>query len=117
MSPQKENKASYRDVLRFAIHYWKPKKHLGLTAGALMALSVTMDSILPVFTGRIVDALAHAETDREAGFTLALHAFGGFVALNVLYHCFRVPAMFTWNSFAVDNLYRIVTDGMKKVQR
>ena len=117
MTPAKENKAGYRDVLRFAVHYWKPKKWIGIAAGAMMMAAVVMDSIVPVFTGRIVDAMTKHNAGDASALKGAWSAFWGFAVLAALNQSFRVSSLFCWNRFAVSNLYRIVTDGMKKVQR
>jgi ATP-binding cassette, subfamily B, bacterial len=116
MSKNKES-VGYRNLFRFALHYWKSRKWVGITAALCMMLSVIMDSIVPVYTGRIVDAMTRHGTDDAAAWAGAWAAFWGFAALAVLHHTFRVGAMLLWNNFAVYNLYNIVTDGMQKVQR
>jgi len=114
---KRERKTTARDVLRFARHYWAPKKTLGVMAALTMLLSVAMDAILPVYTGRIVDALTgHAAADAGA-LHAAWAAFFGFAALAALHQILRIISMFYWNAFAVHNLYMIVTDSMRKVQR
>jgi len=117
MTAEKEKKAGYRDILRFAVHYWRPKKWLGITAAAAMMVAVVMDSILPVYTGRIVDALSRHSANETAAWDAALSAFWGFVVLVIGNQVFRISSVYTWNLFAIDNLYRIVTEGMRKVQR
>ncbi len=117
MTAAKENKASYRDVLRFAVHYWKPEKWSGIAAAAGMMAAVVTDSIVPVYTGRIVDAMTKHGTDDAAAWAGAWAAFWGFAVLALMNQSFRVTAMFVYNRFAANCLYRIVTDGMKKVQR
>ena len=59
-------KTGYRNVFRFALHYWKPGKWMGISAAGLMMAAVMMDSFVPVYTGRIVDAMTHHGTD-DAG--------------------------------------------------
>ncbi|MBU6475251.1 MAG: ABC transporter ATP-binding protein [Alphaproteobacteria bacterium] len=117
MTPVKENTAGYRDVLRFAAHYWRQGLRLGAAAAALMMAAVTMDSIVPVYTGRIVDAMSRHGTHDAAALRQAWAAFRGFIVLALFNVAFRTGSMFCWNRFAVHNLYRIVTDGMRKVQR
>jgi ATP-binding cassette subfamily B protein len=117
MTPAKEKKAGYRDVLRFAVHYWRPQKWLGIVAAAAMMASVVTDSIVPVYTGRIVDAMTKHGAGEAAAWAGAWAAFWGFAVLALLNQAFRVGSMFVYNRFAVGCLYRIVTDGMKKVQR
>lgn len=114
---KKEIKVSGRDVCRFALHYWRPRMKIGLAAGGLMLASVLMDAIVPVFTGRIVDAMTNIKTDGDAAIQAAWAAFGGFAVLALLHQGLRLLSVFLWNKFAVDNLQAIVTDGLQKVQR
>ncbi len=117
MTSVKENTAGYRDVLRFATHYWRQGLRLGILSAALMMAAVTMDSIVPIYTGRIVDAMSKHSLHDAVALHKALAAFWGFFVLALLNVAFRTGSMFCWNRFAVHNLYRIVTDGMRKVQR
>lgn len=114
---KKERQTSWRDVMRFSWHYWRPNKWLGVGAAVLMLASVEMDAVVPVYTGKIVDAL----TTHAPGDPVALHdawmAFWGFTVLALLHQVLRIGSMFFWNTFAVRNLYAIVTDGLQKVQR
>lgn len=83
-----------------------------------MMTAVLTDCVLPLYTGHIIDAVSqHDVSDMSLAASFAWKAFLGYVALGFLYHCFRISAVFTWNKFAVRNLYAIVTDGMRKVQR
>lgn len=113
----KERKSSYKDIIRFSLHYWAPKKGLGLAAAALMMASVVMDALIPIYTGRIVDAMTGHGTNAASAWQGAWNAFWGFVSLAVLNQIFRSASDFCWVRFAVRNLYSIVTDGRRKVQR
>ncbi|MBI3441508.1 MAG: ABC transporter ATP-binding protein [Proteobacteria bacterium] len=113
----KENKASYRDVVRFTLHYWTPQKWVGIAAAILMMVSVVTDSIVPVYTGRIVDAMTRHGASEASAWKGSWAAFWGFATLAVLHQLFRLLSTSYWNYFATGNLYRIVTDGMQKVQR
>lgn len=114
---KKELQISWKDVMRFAWHYWRPSKWSGAAAAALMLASVSMDAIVPVYTGKIVDAMtSHASGDASA-WDAAWAAFWGFSLLALMHQVLRVGSLYFWNHFAVRNLYRIVTDGLHKVQR
>ncbi len=117
MTSVKENTAGYRDVLRFAMHYWRQRLKLGVASAVLMMAAVSMDSIVPVYTGRIVDAMSRHGIHDAAALQRAWAAFWGFVVLALLNMALRISSMLFWNRFAVHNLYRIITDGMRKVQR
>lgn len=118
--PEEEKKQSNvkaRDVMRFAIHYWRPRVKLGGAAAVLMLASVLMDAIVPIYTGRIVDAMINVGRDGDAAMQAAWYAFGGFTVLALLHQVLRLVSLYFWNRFAVDNLQAIVTDGLQKVQR
>ena len=112
----KELQISYKDVMRFAWHYWRPSKASGIAAAVLMLASVSMDAIVPVFTGKIVDAMTNNTADGPA-WNDVWYAFWGFAILALMHQVLRIGSLYFWNHFAVSNLYRIVTDGLHKVQR
>jgi ATP-binding cassette subfamily B protein len=114
---KKERQISYKDVMRFAWHYWRPNKMFGIAAAVLMLTSVSMDAIVPIYTGRIVDAMVgHAPGD-TAAWNDAWAAFWAFALLAFLHQALRVGSLYFWNGFAVRNLQKIVVDGLYKVQR
>ncbi len=114
---KKERQVSWKQVFRFSCHYWKPNKWLGVGAAVLMLLSVSMDAIVPVYTGKIVDAMTNHKPGDSAAWEAAWGAFFAFVVLAFLHQALRIGSMFFWNAFAVRNLYAIVTEGLQKVQR
>lgn len=107
---------SAHDVMRFAWHYWRPNKKLGAAAAVLMLASVSMDAILPVYTGKMIDAMTGQGgiVDRAGA---AWAAFAVFAGLSFAHLALRLGSLHFWNRFAVRNLYAIVTDGLHKVQR
>ena len=113
----KEKKPGWRNIMRFAFHYWRPNALLGVTGTALMLLSVVMDAILPVYTGKIIDALTQKQNSDAEAWRMVWAAFTVFALLAFANQAFRLLAMAFWNRFAVRNLYAIVTEGLRKVQR
>ncbi|HYD17622.1 MAG TPA: ABC transporter ATP-binding protein [Patescibacteria group bacterium] len=114
---KKERQVSTKDVLKFAWHYWRPNKWFGVGAAVFMLTSVSMDAVVPIYTGRIVDAMVgHAPGDTSA-WNEAWAAFWAFAALAFMHQALRIGSMFFWNAFAVRNLQKIVIDGLQKVQR
>lgn len=113
----KKNNVSYRDVARFAWHYCRRRKKSGFGALALIMAAVAADSLVPIYTGRIVDALVTGAAGDRAAMHTAFAAFGMFLLLAVSYHVLRAAAVYLWNWFAVRNLYDIVTESLQKVQR
>lgn len=114
----KKASVSAREVWRFACHYWRPNKKLGVAAACLMLASVLMDAIVPIYTGRMVDAMTgDSIADMTAATRAAWQAFVAFTILAVMHQALRLGSLWFWNHFAVRSLQAIVTDGMRKVQR
>lgn len=112
-----ENRPTYKDVIRFAFYYWKPNRKVGITAAVLMLSAVAIDAIIPIYTGKMIDAMtSHAPSDVSAA-DAAWMAFAYFTVLGFAQQGLRVLSMLFWNKFAVRNLYAVVTDGLSKVQR
>ncbi len=72
-----------RTVLAFTFRHWsRQKPQVALIAGAIAA-STLADVFMPLFAGRLVDALTLLSGDRVAARDAALTAFGAMVALGV----------------------------------
>jgi ATP-binding cassette subfamily B protein len=70
-------------VLTFTFAHWRRQPALlALIASAITAATVA-DIFIPLFAGRLVDALAGATADREAALHAALMAFAAMAALGV----------------------------------
>jgi ATP-binding cassette subfamily B protein len=113
---QQKHAVSWKDIARFSWNYWRPNKWFGAGSAAMMLLSVSMDAVVPVYTGRIVDAMRSMPGDNEA-WRAAWAAFWMFAVLAFLHHALRNGSLFLWNSFAVRSLQGIVTEALHKVQR
>ncbi|MBI1215460.1 MAG: ATP-binding cassette domain-containing protein [Alphaproteobacteria bacterium] len=108
---------SYKDVARFTWHYWRPNKWLGVASAALMLSAVSMDAIVPVYSGKIIDALTNHTPGDTAAEHAAWMAFMGFTLVGLTNQILRVCSIYFWNRFATRNLSAIVKDGLQKVQR
>ena len=113
----KKDRVSHRDIARYAWHYCKRRKKSGFGALALMMGAVMADSIIPIYAGRMVDALVNGTAGDKTALAAALAAFGMFLLMSVTYNALRASAIYVWNWFAVRNLYDIVTESLHKVQR
>ncbi|MDD9900142.1 MAG: ABC transporter ATP-binding protein, partial [Alphaproteobacteria bacterium] len=108
---------SWRDTMRFVLHYWKPEWYFGVAAAVLMLFSVGVDAIVPVYTGKIVDAMTSPDVAEGARADAAWHAFVIFAALAVAHQAFRIFSFLFWMRFAVRNLHQVSVDGLYKVNR
>jgi ATP-binding cassette subfamily B protein len=75
---------TFRDVLGFTWRHWQRQPWLvaGI-AGAMMAATVS-DVLMPVFAGRLVDAVGLIDADRDAARREALAALAAILALGVV---------------------------------
>ncbi|MBA3520127.1 MAG: hypothetical protein H0T75_21385 [Rhizobiales bacterium] len=75
---------TFRDVLRFTFAHWRRQGRLASwVAGAILVATAT-DVLLPVFAGRLVDAVALRGADREAALDQALIALGVLIGLGLV---------------------------------
>jgi ATP-binding cassette subfamily B protein len=110
-------KVGYRDVVRFSWNYWRKRPRTGTLLVGLMVAATVVDVFVPIYTGKIIDALVTYSPGDAEGMDKALHYLLIFVALGMSYNVLRWASVSLWNWYAVRNLYEIVTDAMQKVQR
>lgn len=110
-------KIDYKDVWAFTWHYWKQRPKSGITIIALMLGATFIDTFIPVYTGKIIDTLVAAKPGDSAALHQVLVYLGIFIALNISFHLLRTASIALWAKFAVHNLYSILKDAMRKVQR
>src|SRR5215813_8882782 len=75
---------TFRDVLGFTWRHWR--RQPWLVAGIAVAImgATIADVLMPVFAGRLVDAVGLIDADREAARQAALAALAAIVALGVV---------------------------------
>jgi ATP-binding cassette subfamily B protein len=119
MTDEQKNKphVTYRDIARFSWHYFRRRKLAGFGSLALMMTAVAADSAIPIYTGRMVDAMINGVAGDEIALKAAAAAFGMFFMLAALHTILRTSSVYVWNWFAARNLYDIVTEALQKVQR
>lgn len=111
------DKIGYRDVWNFSRHYWRKRPKTALFLVVLMITATLADTIFPIYTGKIVDALAGHTPGDEDALSEVMGYLGIYIALSVSFHTLRWLSITLWARFAVRCLYEIVTDAMHKVQR
>lgn len=110
-------KVTFAKCLQFARNYWRRTALPGIGAVVFMLSSVLVDTLIPVYSGQIVDAMTQGDNSVEVAAGIAFHAFALFMFFGVVHHLLRFVSFVLWNKFAVRNLYNIVTEAMHKVQR
>ncbi len=100
-------KVAYKDIWRFTLHYWRRRPGTVCALLALMIAATVVDAFQPLFTGKIVDAVARYEPGDPQGMAEIVGYIGIFAALPLTFHTLRWMAISLWAWFAVRNLYDI----------
>ena len=106
-----------KDIIRFARFYWSEKKLFGLLAVVFLGISVGADVFYPIFSGRLVDSLTSLDPKAEGSLNQVLKAFVALMGIQLTHSWLWAAAFWYWNKFAVHNMYRLLTDALRKVQR
>src|SRR3569623_749108 len=79
-SDKPDSKSALRIVLRFAWGHWRRRKGRALLLCAAMSLATLTEIFVPVYAGRLIDALSLGAAGRSA----AIAAFLAIVALGLV---------------------------------
>jgi ATP-binding cassette subfamily B protein len=103
----------FRLVFAFCLAQWR--RQIGLTAAivAAMLLATVCESVIPLFAGRLVDALTLKAGAEDA----AIHAILSIFALGLTGQLFRYAAFRSLSSASTRIMQRIVADAFYRVQR
>jgi ATP-binding cassette, subfamily B, bacterial len=117
----RDRAAPFRDVLAFSFKHWARQKPR-VTLIALGVLLMTLaDVLLPVYVGRLIDALAPAvqsgAIDRAAAVREAIHALAAMVALGVLMLVMRHLALTGVCRMTLVQMVDVAREAFWKVQR
>src|ERR1700712_3317087 len=108
--------AAIRVVIPFVFRHWLEQPgRAALVAGGFLGATAA-DLFMPVFSGRLVDALTLGASDpaaRQAAFT----AFGGVVALGLLSMILRLTGLQAIGAFTLKLMSDIARDAFVRVQR
>jgi ATP-binding cassette subfamily B protein len=113
-----ENKrpAAIRVVLPFVFRHWldQPVMATAIVAGFLGATAA--DLFMPVFSGRLVDAMTSGASDSVAR-RAAFAAFGGIVALGLASIILRLTGLYAIVPFTLRIMSDVARDAFTRVQR
>ena len=105
------------NLFRFSVKYWKKRRYMLVCASILMLLAVVADIIYPIFSGRLIDALASGLNDPQAYAMPALYAFLGMAGMGLMQRICKVSGSYYWARLTAYLLPRVVEDAFYKVQR
>ncbi len=117
MTQQVKSGDATRDVLRFTFRHWRAEpRYVALVAATMMASTIA-DVFMPVFAGRLVDALAVGGSDREGALHAALMAFAFMTGLGVVMIVMRHLAFYGIVELTLRIMARVAQDAFARVQR
>lgn len=106
-----------RTVLAFTFRHWRRQWRLAVLIAGTIALATFADVVIPVFAGRLIDALALVGQDRDLALDQALHAFGAMVALGAGMVVLRHIAWSAVIPFSLRIMSDVAQDSFHRVQR
>jgi len=119
----KPNQITYKEIMRFALHYWMQKPYKFALVALTISFAAIIDSLFPIVTGRLVDAIISVDLSTpDVDFISFLpKAVVGALILMVIvecgYHLVRNLAYWLWNKISCNMLRGITNDLFYKVQR
>jgi len=115
-APAAKRPAAIRAVIPFVFRHWRNQPVLALaTAGGLLGATVA-DLFMPVFSGRLVDALTRGAAEPAARHD-AFAAFGAIVALGLLSMILRLAGLRAIVPFTLRIMSDVSRDAFMRVQR
>ena len=116
----RDRAAPFRDVLAFSFNHWSRQKPMVAFIAVGVLLMTLADVLLPVYVGRLIDAIAPAvqgTVDRGAALREAIHALVAMVALGVLMLVMRHLALTGVCRMTLVQMIDVAREAFWKVQR
>ncbi len=117
MSESVKNKNAMRDVLAFLFRHWQREWPTVAGTAMSMALATTADLLLPVFSGRLVDAVASPKAVRDAALHSGVQAIVMMAAMGALLLIGRHLAMLGIIRLTLRLMSRFAADAFWRIQR
>ncbi|MBZ6078646.1 ABC transporter ATP-binding protein [Microvirga puerhi] len=117
MKQQKKRGDATRDVLRFTFLHWRREPRFVVLIVATMMASTLADVFMPVFAGRLVDAISLGMADRDAALSSAVTAFIAMTGLGLIMVVMRHLAFYSIVELTLRVMSRVAQDAFARVQR
>jgi len=105
------------EVLLFLGGHWKREWRMVVRVAVCMLIATVADLFLPVFSGRLVDAIAQRGTPPEVAFHNALLSVACMAALGAVLILGRCIAFIGISRLTVRLMSRMAADAFSRVQR
>ena len=106
-----------RDVLAFLFRHWRREGLVVAGIALSMTVATVADLLLPVFSGRLVDAIASHHATHTAGLRLAVRAIAAMTGLGALLLAARYAALMGIIRLTLRLMSRFASDAFWRVQR
>jgi ATP-binding cassette subfamily B protein len=114
---RKDRRTAIRTVLPFAFRHWRNQPWLGSGLALAMVGATVSDLFMPVFAGKLVDAITQGQADFEAAKSGALVAFGAILALGVVQITCRHFGLWAIVPFTLRVMSDMARDAFHLIQR
>jgi ATP-binding cassette subfamily B protein len=111
------SKNAMRDVLAFLFRHWRREAAVVTGTALSMAVATVADLLLPVFSGRLVDAIASHDDARAQAFHAAVQAIIIMAILGAVLMAARYLAMLGIIRLTLRLMSRFASDAFWRVQR
>jgi ATP-binding cassette subfamily B protein len=108
--------AAIRVVLPFVFRHWLDQPVMAATVAAGLLGATVADLFMPVFSGRLVDAMTSGASDPSAR-GAAIAAFGAIVALGFVSIVLRMTGLYAIVPFTLRIMSDVARDAFMRVQR
>jgi ATP-binding cassette, subfamily B, bacterial len=117
MRTSKENPNVMRDVLTFLFRHWRREAWLVAVVACSMVMATIADLFMPVFAGRMVDAVASHSGSHQQSLHAALAALGIMLLLGAILVAGRHISLMTISRLTIRLMGRLAGDAFYRVQR
>lgn len=117
MVRKSKNGDTTRETLAFVFQHWRGHPRYVALIVATIMISTLADVFMPLFAGRLVDAIAAATGDRDAALDAALIAFAGMTGLGLAMVVFRHIAFVGIVELSLRVMSEVARDAFARVQR
>jgi len=117
MSKSAKNKSAMRDVLAFLFRHWRREWPVVAGTALSMAAATLADLFMPVFSGKLVDAIASPLHARQAAWHAGVRAILMMAALGALLLTGRHLAMLGIIRLTLRLMSRFASDAFWRIQR
>src|SRR6202167_2869620 len=117
MRVSRNNQNVMRDVLAFLLHHWRREAWLVTGVACSMIVATIADLFMPVFAGRMVDAIAMHTNTRSQSLHAALSALATMLLLGGILVAGRHLSLMGISRLTIRLMARLASDAFYRVQR